>query len=55
MKFQQEETFKHSSRLGKVLNYILALVPNSVKGEMLEYMYNVSLKEFCEALKIKLL
>ena len=39
----------------KLLNYIRALVPNSIKGEILEDSCKVSLKEFCEALQIELL
>ena len=35
-----------------MLNYIRALVPNDMKGEILEDSYKVSLKESCEALQI---
>ena len=38
-----------------MLKYIRVLVPNAVKGEVLENSKNVSLKEFFEALQIKLL
>ena len=55
MKIQQEDTFKHYNYPEAVLNYIRALGPNDVKGEILENWYKVSLKEFCEALQIKLL
>ena len=54
-KTQQEDTFKHYNYLEEVLNYISALVPNEVKGEILEDWYKVSLKELCEALQNKLL
>ena len=39
----------------EVLNCIRAMVPNDVKGEILEDWYKVSLKEFCEVLRNKLL
>ena len=55
MKFQQEDTFKHYNYREEMLNYISALVPNDKKDESLEDSYKVSLKEFCEALQIKLL
>ena len=55
MKFQQKNTFKHYSYPEEMLNYIRALVPNEVKGEILEDWYKFSLKEFCEALQNKLL
>ena len=55
MKFQQEDTFKHCSYLGEMLNYIRALVPKDIKGEILENSYKVSPKEFWEALQIKVL
>ena len=55
MKFQQEDTFKHYSYLEEVLNYIRALVPNDIKGEILKDSYKVLLKKCCEALQIKLL
>ena len=32
-----------------MLNYIRELVPNDMKGEILEDSYKVSLKESCEA------
>ena len=35
-KIQQEVTFKYYNYLEEVLNYIHALVPNDVKGEILE-------------------
>ena len=35
-KFRPEVTFKHYSYLEEVLNYICALVPNNVKGEISE-------------------
>ena len=54
-KFQREVTFKHYSYLEEVLNYICALVPNNVKGEISEGWYKVSLKEVWEALQNKLL
>ena len=47
---QQGVTYKHYSYLEEVLNYIRALVPNDVKGEVLEDSYKV-----CEALQNKLL
>ena len=53
-KIQQEVTFKHYNYLEEVLNYIRALVPNNVKGEILEDRYKVLLKEVCEALQNKL-
>ena len=46
MKFQQED--KHNSYLEEVLHYISALVTNGIMGQ-------VSLKEFSEALQIKML
>ena len=52
---QQEDAFKHYNYPEEVLNYIHALVPNDVKGEILEDWYKVLLKELCEALQIKLL
>ena len=51
MKFQLEDTFKHCNYLEEMLNYT---VPNDIKDEILEDSYNVPLKEFCEALQIKL-
>ena len=36
MKFQQEDTFKNYNYLEEVLNYIRALAPNDLKGEILE-------------------
>ena len=53
MKFHQEDTFKHCNCLEEMLKYILALAPND--GEILEDLYKVSLKEFCEAFQIRLL
>ena len=53
MKFQQEDTFKHYSYIEAMLNYIRALVLNDIKGKILEDLYNVSPKEFREALQIK--
>ena len=38
-----------------MLNYIRALVPNEVTGEILGDWYKVLLKEICEALQNKLL
>ena len=55
MKFQQEDPFKHYKYPEEMLNYTRALVPNDIKGEILEDSYNVQLKEFCEALQIKLM
>ena len=55
MKFQQEDTFKRYNYMEEMLNYICALVPNDIKGEILEDLYKVLLKELCEALQIKLL
>ena len=52
---QQEVTFKHYYYLEEVLNCIRALVPNDVKGEILEDWYKVSLKEVSEAFQKKLL
>ena len=54
-KTQQKDTFKRYNYLEEVLNYISALVPNDVKGEILEDWYKVSLKELCKALQNKLL
>ena len=54
-KIQREDTFKHYNYAEEVLNQIRALVPNDVKGEILEDWYKVSLKEFCEAFQNKLL
>ena len=48
MKFQ-EDTFKHYNYREEMLNYIRALVPNDINGEILEDLYRVLLKEFCEA------
>ena len=36
MKFQQEDGLKHCNYLEEVLNYICALVPNDIEGEILE-------------------
>ena len=55
IKFQREDSLKHYNYLEEVLNYIRALVPNDTTGEILVDSYKVSLKEFCEALQIKLL
>ena len=55
MKFQQEAFFKHYSYPEEMLNYIRPLAPNVIKCEILEDLYKVSLKDFCEALQIKLL
>ena len=46
-----KDTFKHYNYSEEVLNYIRALVPNSVNGEILEDWFKVSLQEFCEALQ----
>ena len=54
-KIQQGVTFKHYNYQEEVLNYIRALVPNDVTGEILEDWYKVSLKEVCEGLHNKLL
>ena len=35
-KIQQEDTFKHYDYTEEVLNYISALIPNEMKGEILE-------------------
>ena len=35
-KIQQEDTLKHYNYPGELLNYIRALVPNNVKGKILE-------------------
>ena len=37
-----------------MLNYTDAPAPNDIKGEIVEDSYKVSLREFCEALKIQL-
>ena len=42
---QAEDTFQHYNYLEEVLNYICSLLPNDVKGEILEEWYKVSLKE----------
>ena len=34
MKFQQGDTFKHCNYPKQMLNYIRALVPNNIKGEI---------------------
>ena len=52
MKVQEEDTFKHYNYSEEILNYIRALVPNDMKSEILEDLYKVSPKEFCEALQI---
>ena len=39
MKFQQEDCLKHYNYLEEVLNYICALVPNDIQGEILEDSY----------------
>ena len=44
----------HYNYSEEMLNYIHALVPNDIKGEILHDWYKVSLKEFCEALQIML-
>ena len=54
-KIQQGVTFKHYNYQEEVLNYIGALVPNEVTGEILEDWYKVSLKQVCEGLHNKLL
>ena len=48
-KIQQGVTYKHYSYQEEVLNYIRALVPSYVQGEVLEDWYNV-----CESLQNKL-
>ena len=55
MKFQQKDFLKHCNYPEEMLNYIRALVPNDIKGETLEDLYKVLLKELCEAVQIKLL
>ena len=52
MKFQQEDTLKHCNYPEEILNYIHALAPSDIKGEILEDSYKVSLKKFCEDLQI---
>ena len=54
-KIQQEDAFKHHNYSEERRNYIRALIPNDVKGAILEDWYKVSLKEFCEALQNKVL
>ena len=54
-KIQPEVTFKHYNYLEEVLNYILALVLNYLKGEFLKDWHKVSLKKVCEVLQNKLL
>ena len=51
-KIQQEVTFKHYKCHGKVLNYIRALVPNDVKGEILENWCNICWERFGRPWKI---
>ena len=41
MKLQQENIFKHYNYLEEVLNYICALVPNNIKGEILVLLVTV--------------
>ena len=55
MKFQREDSFKHYNYLEEVLNYIRALVPNDIEDKILEDLYKISLKEFCDALQTELL
>ena len=55
MKFKQEDSFKHYNYPEEVLNYIRALIPNNINGDIFEDSHKVSLKEFCEVLQIKLL
>ena len=43
-KFQQEGTFKHYSYPEEMLDYMDAVVPNNIKGEILEDSYKVLLK-----------
>ena len=38
-----------------MVNYIGALVPNNINGKILKDLFEVVLKQFCEALQIKLL
>ena len=45
MEFQQDYTFKHYDYREEVLNYICALVPNNIKGEISENLYKVLLKD----------
>ena len=52
MKFQQENNFKYYSYPEEMLNYIRVLVHNIIKGEIIEDLYKVCLKEFCKALQI---
>ena len=47
-------TFKHYKYSREMLNYIRAMIPKD-KGEIFEDLYKISLKEFCEALQIKVL
>ena len=39
MKIREEDTFKHCDYLEEVLNYIRSLIPNDVKGYILEDRY----------------
>ena len=39
MKIRQEDTFKHCDYLEELLNYIHSLIPNDVKGHILEDRY----------------
>ena len=55
MKFQQEDSFKRNNYQEEILHYICKLVPNNVKSGISEDSYKVLLKEFCEAMQIKLL
>ena len=52
MKIQQKECLKHYCYPEEVLNYILAMVPNDIKDDILEDWYKVLLKEFCEPLQM---
>ena len=55
IKFQQGDDFNHYNYPEEMLNYIRTLVQNDIKGKIVENLYKVSLKEFCEVLQIKLL
>ena len=46
MKFQREDTLKQYNYPEDVLNYICALVPNNIKGDILEDLYKVLQKKF---------
>ena len=54
MQFHKKTTLPNYEYPKVVLQYIRALEPDDVKGDIIDDCYKVSLTEFCQSLDIKL-